>query len=335
MTNFSPLLEKQRIFGSRDTEEARAFLLSKQFRFDVTSRGAKQLDLRINGIYLSGLYVGYIQYGSPAEVRTNPARDDYWLQFPIEDHIEMTVARESIACGPDRAAVSSPTRGLVIRTMGRGARINISFNSAALTRQLAVLLGEIPALPLEFEPSMDLTTGYGRSLAQYVRLAVTDFERAGVIPWDAITTSSFEQFMMCKLLLSHPNNYTPLLRVRERSLTPRDLRRAIDYIEANLAAPISIADIAEASRIAGRTLFQYFRDFRGTSPMRYMRDARFEKVRDALTRAQPGESVSQVAMRWGFSHFGRFAVEYRKRFGESPSETLCRRYGRNQSDRSR
>ena len=145
--------------------------------------------------------------------------------------------------------------------------------------------------------------------------------------WNAITIGLFEQFIMCRLLLSHPNNYTELLRRRERSITPGDLRRAIDYMEANLAAPITIADIAEASGIAGRTLFQYFRDFRGTSPMRYLRDARFEKVRDALKRAQSEEGVAELAMKWGFSHLGRFAVEYRKRFGESPSKTLSTRQG--------
>jgi transcriptional regulator GlxA family with amidase domain len=171
---------------------------------------------------------------------------------------------------------------------------------------------------------MDLTTRYGRSLAQHVRLAVTDFERAGAMPWDSITTSLFEQFIMCRLLLSHPNNYTELLRGRQRSLTPRDLRRAIEYMDANLAAPITIVDIAEASGIAGRTLFQYFRHFRGTSPMRHLKNARFEKVREALSQAEPEEGVAAVAKKWGFSHLGRFAVEYRQRFGESPSTTLSR-----------
>ena len=103
---------------------------------------------------------------------------------------------------------------------------------------------------------------------------------------------------MFRLLFSHHNNYTELLRCRERSITPRDLRRAIDYMAANLAAPIAIADIAEASGIAGRTFFQHFRDFRGSTPLRYLRDARFDKARDALRRAPPEESVAEIALRW-------------------------------------
>jgi hypothetical protein len=36
-----------------------------------------------------------------------------------------------------------------------------------------------------------------------------------------------------------------------------------------------------------------------------------------------------VATRWGITHLGRFACEYRNRFGESPSQTLRRhRQGR-------
>jgi len=69
---------------------------------------------------------------------------------------------------------------------------------------------------------------------------------------------------------------------------------------------------------------QHFRDFKGTSPMRYLRTARFGKVREALRRAEPEESITEIAARWGFSHMGRFSVEYRRRFGETPSTTLRR-----------
>ena len=42
-------------------------------------------------------------------------------------------------------------------------------------------------------------------------------------------------------------------------------------------------------------------------------------------RAEPKESVTEIAMTWGFSHMGRFSVEYRRRFGEIPSDSLRRR----------
>ena len=168
---------------------------------------------------------------------------------------------------------------------------------------------------------MDFTSGYGRGLAGYLLTAVSDIERNGSL----LHHPMFEQCIMTGLLLSHPHSYSEALRRLEKSIAPRDVRRAIDYIEAHLDTDLTIADIARATGVAGRTLFKNFKDFKGISPMRYVRNARFRVVRQALLRAAPEESVSRIAMSWNFTHMGRFSVEYRQRFGESPSQTLRRR----------
>jgi transcriptional regulator GlxA family with amidase domain len=58
--------------------------------------------------------------------------------------------------------------------------------------------------------------------------------------------------------------------------------------------------------------------------MRYLRNARLDKVRETLRRTEHETSVTEIAMQWGFTHMGRFSVEYRRRFGECPSQTLSR-----------
>jgi transcriptional regulator GlxA family with amidase domain len=142
---------------------------------------------------------------------------------------------------------------------------------------------------------------------------------------DPMTARSFREFIMTALLLHQPHNYSERLRRLERPAAPRDVKRAIDYIEANLDMAIGLPEIVAASGVPGRTLVQHFRDFKGTSPMRYLRAARYDKVREALRRAEPEESIADIAAKWGFSHMGRFSVDYRSRFGETPSETLRRR----------
>ncbi len=44
-------------------------------------------------------------------------------------------------------------------------------------------------------------------------------------------------------------------------------------------------------------------------------------MRDELLLAPEGTTVTEVALRWGFYHLGRFAQEYRALFGQSPSQT--------------
>ena len=155
-------------------------------------------------------------------------------------------------------------------------------------------------------------------------MAVADFDSSGSILRNPVMMSAFEQFIATGLLLSHPHNYAEALRRLETTVTPRNVRRAVDYIDAHLDQAITIADIVKATGVAGRTLFKHFKDFKGVSPMRYLRNARLLQVREALSRAEPEESVTAIAASWGFGHLGRFSIEYRRRFGESPSETLRR-----------
>jgi AraC-like DNA-binding protein len=138
---------------------------------------------------------------------------------------------------------------------------------------------------------------------------------------------AFEQFIINELLLYHPHTYSEALQRLTRLIAPRDVKRAIDYIHASLEKPLTIADFAAAAGVPGTTLFKHFRDGNGISPMRYVRNQRFHKVHRELRNADRGAHVTEIASRWGFAHLGRFAVEYRLRFGESPSQTLAKRNG--------
>src|SRR5438477_135877 len=120
-----------------------------------------------------------------------------------------------------------------------------------------------------------MTTQGTPSLARHLRLAVAEFERGDSMLFNPLMQTQFEQFIIVGLLVSHPHNCTEALRRSSRTPASRDMKRAIDYMQGNLQAPITIADIAGASRLAGRTLFQHFRAFAGTSPMQYVRNARF------------------------------------------------------------
>ena len=204
-------------------------------------------------------------------------------------------------------------------------RIQLALRKPAVMAHLCALLGREPAAPLTFAPAVDLTSGYGRSLARYVLAALEDADHDTSVLSNPTTAAAFEQFIITGLLLSHPHNHTDALQRLERSIAPRDVKRAIDFIEARLDSPLTFGEIVDAAGVPGRTLLKHFRDCHGTSPMRYLRKARLEKVRAALMRAEPDESVTAIAMNWGFAHMGRFAVEYRRRFGESPSRTLRQR----------
>ncbi|WP_396426479.1 helix-turn-helix domain-containing protein [Leucobacter luti] len=64
---------------------------------------------------------------------------------------------------------------------------------------------------------------------------------------------------------------------------------------------------------------------RGTTPTALLREAQLRHAHTLLEAADPlRETVTGIAQRAGFTHLGRFSTEYRRRFAESPGDTLRR-----------
>jgi len=320
------LPERRPQFRSRDVDETRAFFAGFGVRFEPIGT-SWLLDVRLNGASLPGHYTVYVQSGAAALRGVSERDRGYVVVLSLRGHLEAASRREAIGCNAGQGVVLSPTPEYVVRSESGAARLSIQLQRDAVAQHLAALLGTAPDAPLGFTPSLSLRQGHGQSLARYARLAIAELKRPDPVLLEPITARSFGEFVTTTLLLHQPHNYSDRLQRLERPVTSGDVKRAIDYIEGNLDTAIGLPEIVAACGVPGRTLVKHFRDFRGTSPMRYLRTARFEKVREALTRAESEESIAEIAGRWGFTHMGRFSVDYRRRFGEAPSATLRR--GRN------
>ena len=85
---------------------------------------------------------------------------------------------------------------------------------------------------------------------------------------------------------------------------------------------LSLGEICKAIDMKPRTVQKYFHEIYGMGPTEYFRMRRLNHVRTDLL--QGGDSVSEIALRWGFNHLGRFSGTYKTHFGESPKTTLQR-----------
>lgn len=110
------------------------------------------------------------------------------------------------------------------------------------------------------------------------------------------------------------------------AVQPAALRRAIAFIEAHLAEPIGLPEIAAAARLSPRGLQAAFRRHLDTTPLRYLRTTRLDAAHTELLAGDPtaGDTVREIAARWGFAHPGRFTAAYRAQYGEPPTATLRR-----------
>src|SRR5258708_12341976 len=197
-------MDRQRIVRTHNIEGAQAFLHDKGFELDVARRDVGSIDMCINCAVLPGLCVGSLQNVIPAVTRSLAGLADYQVMLPISDPMEARIGGQDVLCGPERATVSSPRHDYRAKTCGLGARFRICITERAVGEQLAALLGEVPAGPVEFARAMELTTGFGNQFARYVLAAVHDFDHTNAICTGAIATTSFAHFIVSQFLLHPP-----------------------------------------------------------------------------------------------------------------------------------
>jgi AraC family transcriptional regulator len=100
------------------------------------------------------------------------------------------------------------------------------------------------------------------------------------------------------------------------AMSPRRLRRVLEYIESNLATDIELEDLAS---VAGSSRFHFsraFRDATGFPPYRYLIHRRIDAAKTMLL--QDALSIAEVAEQCGFNSQSQFSAMFRRVFGTSP-----------------
>lgn len=104
------------------------------------------------------------------------------------------------------------------------------------------------------------------------------------------------------------------------------IRRVMVEFEARQDSPLHVSDLVRAAEVSARTLRNVFQQYFGLCPARYLKLRQLHRVRHQLQIGGSGDgrTVGKVLSTFGIWQFGRFAAEYRRLFGELPSETLFR-----------
>lgn len=105
----------------------------------------------------------------------------------------------------------------------------------------------------------------------------------------------------------------------------RVLDRAVHMLRTDQCLSLGVGELAAAAGTSRRTLEHAFRDGFGLGPGKYIKVRRLNAVNRVLLQGKGGTSVADIACEYGFRHLGQFAADYRRLFGELPSETLVRR----------
>ncbi|HQU70618.1 MAG TPA: AraC family transcriptional regulator [Albidovulum sp.] len=317
-----PLLKDFALFRTRDLDEARERVAAVFCPHRLETLGARSLfDACHHHLPGQRLSLNYIEYGAKTLIAPGELGGFYLMQIPLEGGAEVTNGRETYLSTPDRAAILNPhlpTR----MTWEEGTRqVLVQISRRAMQDHLAGLIGGPSDRPLTFEGPLDLTKGPGAALRRLVMWLVAGADAGAAQIGTGLMARQIESTVLSGLLEARHDHQAQIARLRAAP-RPRHLRLAEGFIEAHLDQAITLEDVAQAAGISPRGLQLAFREHRGTTPLGFWREARLARAHADLIAAPPGTRVTEVALRWGFTHFGRFAEAYRARYGFCPREAL-------------
>jgi AraC-like DNA-binding protein len=196
----------------------------------------------------------------------------------------------------------------------------VLIESEFLARQARLLGSDECFGTLAFEPVVDRSDPAAATLARSLECL---HERMMTEAGMTMLADPLMQELLCQQIL-HLWPRTPFCGPALPASAPM-VRRARDYVEAHLAEPFTVSDVAIAAGTSVRALQSAFRRNVGLSPVAYILNQRLERAHAQLKQQADVRPVSQIAYQCGFLHMSDFARRYRERFGCTPSQTRQQR----------
>lgn len=280
------------------------------------------LNAWLKHIRLDKIGIGAMGYGADVEIEGIGDENMLLLMQPLTGAAAIGTSKETVDSDVNCASVVDTANLRRMRWSNECTQRVVQIPYDTLEKHAMMLMGRPLTQRLNFAEHMPLSGHvascwhYASLLSLELQLNANDHNRAVI--------SNLETLFILKLLESQPSNYSEQFKPQPCKIAPQHVRRTEQYIIENAHRPITMEKLVDIGGVSARALFDGYRRFRGTSPMSFHKSVRLERARADLLAAQQNETVTEIACRWGFYQFGRFAAEYKKFFGELPSDTLRR-----------
>ncbi|MGZ0714390.1 AraC family transcriptional regulator [Pseudomonas palleroniana] len=282
------------------------------------------ISARMHHVNRGHLSLNRLEYGARVNIDPGRLESFFLIQIPISGQAHIMCGEHDFISTPDKASLISPTLPLSMRWDANAPQLALRIERSEVEYHCAQHLGHVIDRPLEFHPELDLTIPGRNYFLQLITLLADAITLDEHPLHHSLVLKQFESALINALIYGQPNNLRAQLECtsKPKALLPYFVKKTEEYMRAHAHEPLSIEQLAEHAGVSVRTLFAGFRDFCDTTPMAYLRNLRLEQVHLELSSQSREASVTDIAFKWGFAHLGRFAQEYKKRFGETPSTTL-------------
>ncbi|WP_414124797.1 helix-turn-helix transcriptional regulator [Rhizobium sp. BR 317] len=310
------------VVSGTDPDELSEVLSTPGSPIKVAALNNSPIRFHCNFLSAGAVRVADCAYEGTIALKREAPSEKMIIFLPKQGNLIFNYPRKPIESVPGRGTIleGDPTTGTLL--FGPRRHLALFIDKAKITGHLSHMLDRTISGKIDIHPYFDMTSDAGLALVHLAEQLHRGLCKDGPLRQSPLALASFCDAATYLILENCQHRYSNELGRPAPAPAPRHVKWAIDFMHEHIAAPISLDDIAIAAKVSVRTLQQGFRQFRNTSPMTYLQEMRMTAAHHDLLSSDTKQTVADVAAKWGFSHLGRFAAEYKKRFGYLPSQTL-------------
>lgn len=312
----------------RDIDSARAWMADICGPHSLRASAERQLAFEHSANRLGSLatVVGRIQYGTEVVIGIDAScgLKSYSISLPLDGEQEIQRGRNVTRSDARLGLIVSPFEHQQLSIAANCRKLQVVITCASMNQVLEQLLQRPVDVPIAFKTCIDAEQGASAGWWRMVRYLVEEMDHEQPLFNQLPLARDLERTLIKGLILSQPSNYSEALTLRSETHCPAFVLKARRFIEEQAEYDLLLADIQQAAGVSPQRLHEEFKRHFGLSPLAYLKRFRLEAVRGSLLEERGNCTVAATALRWGFSHLGRFAGDYQQAFGERPSQTLAR-----------
>jgi len=309
---FSQSLATATIFHGAHPEDVSAFVNRHIGGHSLDLLGGESRASSLSYREFAGFGLSRVSYGNHVRVKSPALEDIYHFQIVTRGECRWRQGSDCLSMRRGQALMVNPDEAIDLEYSPECEKVIIKVPESVLNSARAGVCQE--AIRFDRVP---VNLSLCPSLTNVLEAVFAEFEEAGEDEAPEISLS-YREIILKKLLRVFPSNLAD--QEPGCAATPA-VERMVRYIEQNVKEDIGVDELSQVSNMSVRSIYNAFSRAFSTTPKTYVKQVKLRQLREDLLRGQC-RNITEVALDYGFSHLGRFSSDYRKLFGELPSETV-------------
>jgi AraC-like DNA-binding protein len=265
----------------------------------------------------------YMGYGPQSDIEPGHLGDFYLIQLPIKGSATIIADNQTIESRPGKASVINSSVYTKMTWSDGCEQLMLQISKNKVNTVLSSLLGRPASHDLVFSPFMENRNRQHASWWKHIIAFINDYNQPFGFYKSAEMIDHELTNIVRGLLYTLDHNYSERIKLDNRTVLPKSLRCAVEYIKQHASENLTIDELVRITDVSERSLFNSFKQCLDITPMQYVQKRRLANARlQLLDRSLSFNlSVTQIAFDNGFSQLGRFSALYKSVYGELPSVT--------------